>query len=87
VDFQDVINEHLELRRRNARLEHSLPLDRYRSGLPATDPVAALPERFLDETEEVTPGWLPVREARGSRRESRESPEIWDVPPLFDWGD
>jgi len=31
MEFDDVINEHLELRRRNARLEPTLPLDRYRT--------------------------------------------------------
>jgi hypothetical protein len=55
VDLQDIINEHLELRRRNARLEESLPLDRYRSEPAATDSALEPPERFLDETEEFTP--------------------------------
>jgi hypothetical protein len=87
VDLQEIINEHLELRQRNARLEESLPLDRYRSEPATTEPAPAPPERFLDETEEFTPGWLPVSEPRKSRRERDDSPQLWDVPPLFDWGD
>ncbi len=87
MDLQDVINEHLELRRRNAPLEESLPLDRYRSEPAATDLTPAPPERFLDETEEFTPAWLPVSEARRSRLRRDESSQLWDIPPLFDWGD
>ena len=33
MEFDDAINEHLELQRRNARLEHSLPIEHYRSEL------------------------------------------------------
>jgi hypothetical protein len=84
LDFQDIINEHLELRRRNARLEESLPLDHYRSEPATTEPALEPPERFLDETEEFTPDWLPVTERPRSRRERDDSPQLWDLPPLFD---
>ena len=85
MDLQETINEHLELRRRNARLEQSLPLDRYRSAPAATEPAPEPPE--LEETQESIPGWLPVSEARKSPRERDDSAQLWDVPPLFDWGD
>jgi hypothetical protein len=85
VDLQETINEHLELRRRNARLEQSLPLDRYRSAPAATDPLSEPPE--LDDTQESIPIWLPVSEAQRSRRERDERAQLWDMPPLFDWGD
>ena len=85
MDLQDIINQHLELRRRNARLEQSLPLDRYRSEPAATDPGPEPPE--LDETQESIPIWLPVSEARRTQRERDDRAQLWDVPPLFDWGD
>jgi hypothetical protein len=85
VDLQETINEHLELRRRNARLEQSLPLDQYRTAPATTDPSPEPPE--LDETLESIPHWLPVNEARKSQRDRDDRAQLWDVPPLFDWGD
>jgi hypothetical protein len=87
MDLQDVIDQHLELRRRNARLDESLPLDRYRAELAAADPAPAPPEGLLEETEELARGWLPVSEPRTGRRVRDESPQLWQIPPLFDWGD
>ena len=36
MEFDDVINEHLELQRRDAQLEQSLPLERYRPTPPGS---------------------------------------------------
>jgi hypothetical protein len=81
MDFKDVINEHLELRRRNAGLEQSLPLARYRAQPMASEPRPGEIEPDLDETQEFSPDWL-------SPSKRRASPDLgfsdeWDVPPLF----
>jgi hypothetical protein len=34
MDFDDAINQHRELQRRNAGLEPTLPLERYRARVP-----------------------------------------------------
>jgi hypothetical protein len=60
MDFDDAIKDHLELRRRNARLEQTLPLGRYRGeamrgqALPFDRRAAGL----LEETQEYAPAWL-----------------------------
>ena len=66
MDFDDAINDHLELRRRNGRLERRLPLSRYRGELlngkpfPGDAPVQPVPE----ETQAYAPGWLAAPEAQ-----------------------
>jgi hypothetical protein len=82
--FDSVINEHLELRRRNAALEAKLPLDRYRSEEATSNHSLFRPEAdaLLEETQEHVPEWV----ASGERETEIES---WIVreAPSFDWGD
>jgi hypothetical protein len=81
--FDSVINEHLELRRRNARLESELPLDRYRTEETTNHSLfRAEAEARQTEPEEFEPDW--------SARDAREAAlESWVVreAPTFDWGD
>jgi hypothetical protein len=78
ASFDRVISEHLALCERNRRLEHSMPLDRYREQaddgpVPKADP----------ETETVV----------NAGKEHWLDPEsFWDTTgerplPEFDWGD
>ena len=86
MEFDDVINEHLALRRRNAGLEQSLPLERYRAELATRNqPRDRQSEPVPEETEEFSPDWLAPSERERSR--DRDASQLWDVPPLFDWGD
>jgi hypothetical protein len=85
MDFDDAIKEHLELRRRNARLEQAMPLERYHARVTNMDhrPFNRQAEPPTEETQEFSPDRLastePVRDADSSR--------LWDIPPLFDWGE
>lgn len=72
VSFDRVISDHLALTERNKRLEHRMPLDRYREG-PAErseepETAAATDEHWLDPDS----SWDATKE--------RPLPE-------FDWGD
>ena len=80
--FSDVIKDHLELRRRNAGLEPTLPLDRYRTGETSNHSLfRPEAEARLDDTQEFVPDWptLGDQDPVGS----------WLVrdAPAFDWGD
>jgi hypothetical protein len=82
TSFSDAINDHLELRRRNAELEASLPLERYRSGEIGNHSLfKAEAEARLEETQELEPDWPVLSE--------RDALDTWLVhePPAFDWGD
>src|ERR1700690_2841704 len=68
--FASVIQEHLELRRRNAALEHEMPLERY---MP-DDPFENHP---LFKTEE---------QARIEDTMDGAPPSIIDEPTSLDWG-
>ena len=65
MEFDDAINDHLELRRRNAPLERRLPLARYRDALPVgrAQSLDRRPSRVLEETQEYAPAWLAASES------------------------
>jgi hypothetical protein len=65
MDFDAAIKAHLELRRRNARLEPRLPLDRYRGAAPidSAQPLDPEASRALEETQQSSPTWLAGRES------------------------
>jgi hypothetical protein len=80
--FSDAINQHLELRRRNASLEDSLPLDRYRTEETSNHSLFK-PEADarLEETQDFAPEWPML---------GRDAVlDTWLVrdAPAFDWGD
>jgi hypothetical protein len=83
----EAIEEHLELRRRNARLERTMPLDRYRvaeaekHGLFTSEAEARREETLGGADGDG--GW---RVAEGDR--ARYPPDqFWLPTPAFDWGD
>jgi len=85
MELDKAIKEHLELRRRNAQLEPALPLERYYAQVPTTDDRSSnrQPEAPSEETQEFSPG-RPVAAEPGSHTDSSN---LWDLPPLFDWGE
>ena len=95
--FARVIEEHLELKRRNAELDSEMPLDRYRIGDPfenhplfKTEEQARLEETMDGAEPPVDPGptlaW-PVEES--SQPDAAADPEesLWGRSRDFDWGD
>jgi hypothetical protein len=84
MEFEEAISEHLELQRRNVRLEQSFPIERYRAELATRiQPRAGRPE-LSERTEDALPGGPgesePERDRKGDSR-------LWEIPSLFDWGD
>jgi hypothetical protein len=85
MDFDHVINEHRELQRRNARLEQTRPLERYRAQVPSRDdlPFDGQAEAADEETRDLSlarlTGMEPPRDA--------DSRLLWDIPPLFESDD
>jgi hypothetical protein len=85
MDLDEAINEHLELRRRNARLEPALPLERYRAQVTTREhlPFNRQPEALPEETQDLSSGSPVSPKADPETDPSR----LWDIPPLFDWGE
>ena len=88
--FANVIEEHLELKRRNAELESNMPLDRYES----TDPFENHPlfkteeQARIEETmdgEESIPAEQP--ESLAAEPEKLDDDTLWGRSRDFDWGD
>ena len=100
--FARVIQDHLELKRRNAELEPAMPIDGYRIDDPfnnhplfKTEEQARL-EETMDGDEPAVPleaaaAGLARREHRRRRRSATESPRedtgLWSKSRDFDWGD
>ena len=83
--FDDVIQQHLELKRRNSQLEPTLPISDYLPNDGVYDAEAGRDGAAFDTAE-----WT------GKQRErSRSKPEsflesledVWSSGPAFDWGD
>ena len=92
--FSQAIQEHLELKRRNARLEAELPLDEYKVQDPFDNhPLFKTEEQArLEETIGGTEPAIVVSEApRWPGEDSVESVQehslIWGRSRDFDWGD
>jgi hypothetical protein len=92
--FSKVIQDHLELKRRNARLDQELPLDRYKSEDPfdnhplfKTEEQARLEETMDGIESEVMSetgfAW-PGEEALAS---VARDDSLWTRSRDFDWGD
>jgi hypothetical protein len=85
ASFARAIQDHLELQRRNRRLESSMPIDAYRDqrlvdghSLFRREDVARREEATLRED------W-PTQEREPLFPQSAE--ELWSSEPAFDWGD
>ena len=99
--FARVIQDHLDLKRRNVDLDGDMPLDRYKSEDPfvnhplfKTEEQARL-EETMDGEPAVTlesatmswPGEEPVATAPETETESEEGEGLWSKSRDFDWGD
>jgi hypothetical protein len=95
--FAQVIQDHLELKERNARLEHTMPLGNYKNEDPfnnhplfKTEEQARL-EETMDGTEPVAVteptvlAWPGEETAEHAEAESEEG--LWTRSRDFDWGD
>jgi hypothetical protein len=97
TSFTRVIEEHLELKRRNAGLDNRMPIDRYQ----VDDPFENHPLFKTEEQarlEDTLGGTDPTIEESGmvlawpAREESEEEPvnpedTLWGRSRDFDWGD
>ena len=87
--FAHVIQEHLELKRRNSELEGNMPLERYESETPFENhPLFKTEEQArIEETmdgEESIPA--EAREPR-SAEQTPDDDTLWGRSRDFDWGD
>jgi hypothetical protein len=78
--FDDVIRDHLDLKRRNSRLEESLPLSTYLDAEGVFDGERAQEGAAFDTVE-----WKGKRRKAETFLESLE--DVWSSGPVFDWGD
>ena len=100
--FARVIQDHLELKRRNAELENAMPIDTYRVEDPfdnhplfKTEEQARLEETMdgeqpavsLDTIPLVWPGEERVETAVGAEADSSDENGLWSRSRDFDWGD
>src|SRR5688500_559376 len=100
--FARVIQDYLELKRRNSELERAMPIDTYRVDDPfdnhplfKTEEQARLEETMdgdqpavsLDSIPLVWPGEETVESAVGAEAESSEDNSLWSKSRDFDWGD
>jgi hypothetical protein len=99
--FARVIQDHLELKRRNAELEPAMPLEGYRIEDPfdnhplfKTEEQARLEETMDGEEQAVSfdtvplhwPGEKPL-ETVAAREDTSEDSGLWSRSRDFDWGD
>ena len=92
--FSQVIDEHIELKRRNAELEPTLPIDRYVNGDPfenhplfKTEEQARI-EETMDGTESaVVAHAVPWPGEEESPPAAAEEDGLWGRSRDFDWGD
>ena len=101
--FARVIQDHLDLKRRNADLDGDMPLDRYKSGDPfenhplfKTEEQARLEETMDGEPavtlESAIMSWPGAESAATApeaetETESEEGEGLWSKSRDFDWGD
>jgi hypothetical protein len=89
--FAHVIQEHLELKRRNSELEPQMPLERYESQDPfenhplfKTEEQARI-EETMDGEQSVPAEKLPSLVIEPER--SQDDDTLWGRSRDFDWGD
>jgi hypothetical protein len=100
--FARVIQDHLELKRRNAELEPGMPIDGYRVEDPfdnhplfKTEEQARLEETMdgdepavqIESTPLAWPGENTVEDVAASGEASAEDTSLWSKSRDFDWGD
>ena len=96
--FAKVIQDHLELKERNARLEDSMPLGHYRAADPfdnhplfKTEEQARLEETMDGEdaavSEPTVLAWPGEDTAEHPGPDAEERDDLWGRSRDFDWGD
>jgi hypothetical protein len=89
--FASVIQDHLELKRRNAELEGDMPIDGYRAADPFENhPLFKTEEQArIEDTLDGHPGVATVEQAAPEEpRDEQPSEEgLWGRSRDFDWGD
>lgn len=100
--FARVIQDHLELKRRNAELEPAMPIDGYRVEDPfdnhplfKTEEQARLEETMdgdepavqIDAAPLAWPGEATLEDVGASDPDSVEDTGLWSKSRDFDWGD
>ena len=89
--FAHVIQEHLELKRRNSELDQNMPLDRYSSADPfenhplfKTEEQARI-EETMDGAESISPE--QVASLAPHAEQPGDDDTLWGRSRDFDWGD
>jgi hypothetical protein len=88
--FTAVIQDHLELKRRNAELEETMPLGRYQTEDPFENhPLFKSEEQALieDTMDGVPAPTADEYAALEERSDDLAVPGLWSRPRDFDWGD
>ena len=97
--FAQVIQDHLELKERNAKLEESMPIGRYHAVDPfdnhplfKTEEQARLEETLDGEESAVSAestvlAWPGEETVEHAPQDSEESSGLWGRSRDFDWGD
>ncbi|HSK16046.1 MAG TPA: hypothetical protein VK915_07745 [Gaiellaceae bacterium] len=93
--FARIIEDHLELKRRNSQLDRNMPIDRYRVEDPfvnhplfKTEEQARLEDTLSGQEPELEPSKVlawPVSEDTDGGADSEDS--LWGRSRDFDWGD
>jgi hypothetical protein len=91
--FAHVIQEHLELKRRNSELEGNMPLQKYESEDPfenhplfKTEEQARI-EETMDGEESIPAEQLPSLVVQPEKPQQQEDDTLWGRSRDFDWGD
>jgi hypothetical protein len=85
--FGNVIQDHLELKRKNAELEGAMPIDEYRTEDPFQNhPLFKTEEQArIEDTLDGHPGVGSARQPAAEEESSEAG--LWGRSRDFDWGD
>jgi hypothetical protein len=96
--FAQIIEEHLELKRKNATLDPAMPLDRYRVDDPfqnhplfKTEEQARIEDTLSGSDPDLDPervlAWPVVEETEPADEVADPEDTLWGRSRDFDWGD
>ena len=88
--FADVIQDHLELKRKNSELEGDMPIDGYRVEAPFVNPPLFKTEEQarIEDTLDGHPGVAPEPQAVAAEAVAAPDEDgLWGRSRDFDWGD
>ena len=91
--FAHVIQEHLELKRKNSELDQNMPLDKYETEDPfenhplfKTEEQARI-EETMDGQESLAPEQLVSLAPQPEQQPAADNDTLWGRSRDFDWGD